>query len=108
NYLGSVEDKHYLGDGDIKENHMIHFIHKPLGFNIDLKVVKLTVPHPLTNESVEVDFSNSPTDIIKIQQNLNRNIKKMNNLTQGGSLGESSFSMPKLASDSIGSVLVSE
>lgn len=30
----------------------------------------------------------------------------MNNLTQGGSLGESSFSMPKLASDSIGSVLV--
>ncbi|WP_204117654.1 hypothetical protein, partial [Klebsiella pneumoniae] len=59
NYLGSVEDKHYLGDGDIKENHMIHFIHKPLGFNIDLKVVKLTVPHPLTNESVEVDFGNS-------------------------------------------------
>lgn len=108
NYLGSVEDKHYLNNNDIKENNTIRFIHQPLGYNLDLKVVKLTASHPLVNEPVEVDFSNSPMDIIKIQQRINRNIKTMNNLVQGGSQGESSFSMPKLASDSIGSVLVDE
>jgi len=108
NYLGSVEDKHYIGENDIKENYMIHFIHQPLGYDIDLKVVKLTASHPIVNEPVEVDFSNSPADIIKIQQGISRNIKKMNNLVKGGSLGGSSFSMPRLASDSIGSVLVDD
>ncbi|MDW4052645.1 prophage endopeptidase tail family protein [Staphylococcus saprophyticus] len=108
NYLGSVEDKHYIGHDDIKENNTIRFIHQPLGYNLDLKVVKLSYSHPLLNEPVEVDFSNSPKDIIKIQQNINRNIKRMNNLVKGGSLGGTSISMPKLASDSIGSVLVDE
>ena len=108
NHLGSVEEKHYIGHDDIKENNTIRFIHQPLGYNLDLKVVKLTQSHPLVNQPIEVDFSNSPTDIIKIQQRINRNVKTMNNLVQGGSLGGSSFSMPRLASDSIGSVLVNE
>lgn len=109
NYLGSVEEKHYLGNDDIKENNTIRFIHQPLGYNLDLKVVKLTQSHPLVNQPIEVDFSNSPTDIIKLQQRINRNIKTMNNLIKGGSPNSgSSFSMPKLASDSIGSVLVDE
>lgn len=108
NYLGSMEDKYYLGNDDIYENSKIRFIHQPLGYNLDLKVVKLTYSHPLVNEPVEVDFSNSPTDIIKIQQNISRNIKRMNNLVKGGSLGGASFSMPRLASDSIGSVLLDE
>ena len=108
NYLGSVENKHYLNNNDIKENNTIRFIHQPLGYNLDLKIVKITASHPLVNEPVEVDFSNSPTDIIKIQQGISRNIKKVNNLVKGGSLGGSSFSMPRLASDSIGSVLVNE
>ncbi|MFQ3889875.1 prophage endopeptidase tail family protein [Staphylococcus shinii] len=108
NYLGSVEEKHYLKNDDIHENSEIRFIHQPLGYNLDLKVVKLTCSHPLINEPVEVDFSNSPTDIIKIQQGISRNIKKMNNLVKGGSLSGSSFTMPRLASDSIGSVLVDE
>ncbi|MEJ7393142.1 prophage endopeptidase tail family protein [Staphylococcus saprophyticus] len=107
NYLGSVEDKHYIGHDDIKENNTIRFIHQPLGYNLDLKVVKLTASHPLVNEPVEVDFSNSPTDIIKIQQNLNRNIKKMNNLTQGDSLNSgSSISMPENYSDIVGVTLI--
>lgn len=108
NYLGSMEEKHYIRNDDVKENHMIRFIHQPLGYNLDLKVVKITESHPIVNQPVEVDFSNSPTDIIKIQQGINRNIKKVNNLVKGASLGGSSFSMPRLASDSIGSVLVDE
>ena len=108
NYLGSVEEKHYIGQDDIKENNTIRFIHQPLGYNLDLKVVKLTIPHPLSNEPLEVDFSNSPTDIIKIQQGINRNIEKVNNLVKNGTLGKSSVTIPRLASESIGSVLLNE
>ncbi|WP_336848953.1 prophage endopeptidase tail family protein [Staphylococcus nepalensis] len=108
NYLGSMEDKYYLGNDDIHENSKIRFIHQPLGYNLDLKVVKLTYSHPLVNEPVEVDFSNSPKDIIKIQQNINRNIKRMNNLVKGGSLGGSSFSMPESYSDIVGVTLLDE
>ena len=105
NYLGSVEDKHYIGHDDIKVNNTIRFIHQPLGYNLDLKVVKLTAPHPLANEPVEVDFSNSPTDIVKIQQGISRNIKKVNNLVKGGSLGGTSFTMPENYSDIVGVTL---
>ena len=105
NYLGSVEEKHYIGHDDIKENNTIRFIHQPLGYNLDLKVVKITAAHPLVNEPVEVDFSNSPTDIIKIQQGISRNIKKVNNLVKGGSLGGTSFSMPENYSDIVGVTL---
>ena len=69
----------------------MRFIHQPLGYNLDLKVVNLTYSHPLVNNPVEVDFSNSPKDIVKIQQNINRNIKKMNNLVKDASIGDTSF-----------------
>lgn len=107
NYLGSMEEKHYIRNDDVKENHMIRFIHQPLGYNLDLKVVKIIESHPVVNEPVEVDFSNSPTDIIKIQQRINRNIKTMNNLVQGGSLNSgSSFSIPEGYSDIVGVTLI--
>lgn len=105
NYLGSVEEKHYIGHNDIKEYNTIRFIHQPLGYNLDLKVVKLTASHPLVNQPVEVDFSNSPTDIIKIQQGISRNIKKVNNLVRGGSLGGASFTIPENYSDIVGVTL---
>ncbi|ARM68388.1 tail protein with endopeptidase domain [Staphylococcus virus IME1354_01] len=105
NYLGSVENKHYLNNDDIKENNTIRFIHQPLGYNLDLKVVKITASHPLVNEPVEVDFSNSPTDIIKIQQGISKNIKKVNNLVRGGSLGRASFTIPENYSDIVGVTL---
>ena len=105
NYLGSVENKHYLNNDDIKENNTIRFIHQPLGYNLDLKVVKITASHPLINEPVEVGFSNSPKDIIKIQQNINSNIKRMNNLVKSGALGGTSFSMPENYSDIVGVTL---
>src|SRR5699024_1665038 len=58
----------YLGYEQIKENNIIHFVHEPLGYNTDLKVVKITEPHPLVNEPVDVEFSNAKQDIISIQQ----------------------------------------
>lgn len=102
NYLGSPEDKKYLGNNDIQENSIVRFIHEPAGYNLDLKVVKITKKHPLVNQPVEVDFSNSPSDIIKIQQKVSRNIKKMNNLVKGDSIKGSSFSMPENYSDIVG------
>ena len=65
----------YLGLEQIKDNNMIRFIHKPLGFNTDLKVVKLSAPHAYVNESVQVEFSNASKDIVQIQNQINRNIK---------------------------------
>lgn len=106
NYLGSVDDKYYLNQNTIKDNNMIRFIHKPLSYNVDLKVVKLTESHPLTNRPAEVDFSNAPEDIIKIQQRLTTNIKKMNRRTTGGY--QPSFSMPENYSDIVGVTLVDD
>ena len=102
NYLGSTENKHYINNGDIKENNTIRFIHQPLGYNLDLKVVKITESHPYLNKPVEVDFSNSPTDIIKIQQNINRNIKKVNNLVKGSSLSDKALSETDNYSEVVG------
>ena len=98
----------YLGNWDIQDNNSMRFIHEPLGFNTDLKVVKVTRSHPYLNKPVEVEFSNAKADFIQIQQQTARRMKQVNNLIKGGSLGGSSFTMPKLASDSIGSVLVNE
>lgn len=108
NYLGSFEEKHYLRNDDIQENHMIHFIHQPLGYNLDLKVVKLTESHPLVNQPVEVDFSNSPTDIIKIQQQFNRNIKKISNISKGESIGASPYFITENYSDIVGVTILDD
>lgn len=108
NYLGSVEDKHYLNNNDIKENNTIRFIHQPLGYNLDLKVVKLTASHPLVNEPAEVNFSNTPKDIIKIQQQINRNIKRIANRSKTDSAESSSFSIVENYSDIVGVTLLDD
>ena len=99
----------YLGLEDIKDNNMIRFIHKPLGFNTDLKVVKLSAPHAYVNESVQVEFSNASKDMVQIQNQINRNIKTVNNLVKSGALSQgSTISMPKNYSDIVGVVLSSD
>mgnify|MGYP006950614441 CR=1 FL=1 len=50
----------------------------------------------------------SPKDILKMQQQTTKAIRKFNKQGIGGSNIDSSFSMPQLASDSIGSVLIDE
>lgn len=108
NYLGSPDEKHYLMNEEIKENSIIRFIHHPLGFNTDLRVVKLTESHPLVNEPAEVNFSNTPKDIIKIQQQINRNIKRITNRSKTDSAESSSFSIVENYSDIVGVTLVDD
>ncbi|WP_281673274.1 prophage endopeptidase tail family protein [Staphylococcus auricularis] len=101
----------YLGLETLHENNTIRFIHKPLGFNADLKVVKLIEKHPLVNQPMEVEFSNAKTDIVKIQQqlnkkikNFNKSIKKSTNNTEQIDI-QSSF---EKFSEDVGSVIIDE
>src|SRR5699024_5424627 len=96
----------YLGYEQIKENNIVHFVHEPLGYNTDLKVVKITEPHPLVNEPVEVEFSNAREDIISIQQKINRKIKQINQPSSKPTV--SSAVSIGLDYDIVGSVTVSE
>lgn len=109
NYLGSVEDKHYIKSGDIKENSLVRFIHKPMGYNVELKVVKITESHPIVPEPVEVEFSNASKDIIKIQLQESMKIKNMNNFV----ISERARRTNQVVStsdysDSVGSVVIGE
>lgn len=109
NYLGSVEDKQYIQNGDIKENSLVRFIHKPMGYNVELKVVKITESHPIIPKPVEVEFSNASKDIIKIQLQESMKIKNMDNFV----ISERARRTDQIVStsnysDSVGSVLIGE
>ncbi|MFG0935177.1 peptidase, partial [Staphylococcus sp. 231237_7MaSpsaltlick] len=95
---------HYLGNEDIKDNNTIRFVHEPLGFNLDLKVVKTTRSHPLTHQPVEVEFNNAKTDIVQIQQKMMRDIKN-NNDKAAGSV---QFTLPENYSDIVGVTTVDD
>lgn len=75
----------YLGYEQIQENHKVHLKHKPLQYDTDLKVVKLTESHPIMNVPVEIEFSNSRKDIVQIQQLINRNVRNVKNALKYGS-----------------------
>ena len=98
----------YLGDEKISERDLVYFKHNGLGFDTMLKVVKITEYHPLLNQPMEIDFSNKKTDIVKIQQSINKKIKKVDKQIRSGNLSNSNLTMPRIASDSFGSVLINE
>lgn len=108
NYLGSYDERHYIIDDDIKENSLVRFIHKPLGFNLDLKIVKLTKYHPLAQKANEVEFSNAKQDIISIQNKINMRIKRANSAIAQGNWNVDRNVHSDFYSDVIGSVLSSD
>lgn len=67
----------YVGNDAIKENSMVRLVHKPMGFNTDLKVKKLTKPHPYSGKRIEVEFTNSQSTILQLQRQLSRNLTKI-------------------------------
>lgn len=98
----------YLDTEEISERDQVYFKHKALGIDTVMKVIKITESHPILDLPVEVDFSNKRIDIITIQDEINKRI--FNNAKKLGTAPgqESSFVMPRIASDSFGSVLISE
>ena len=106
NYLGESDDRNYITEDDIKENSLVRFIHRPLGFNVELKVVKFTKYHPLAQKANEVEFSNSKQDIISIQTQANLRIKRASSTIAQGNWNTSTNIKSDFYSDVMGSVLV--
>ena len=105
NYLGSSDNRHYIIEDDIKENSLVRFIHKPLGFNTDLKIVKFTKYHPKAQKANEVEFSNSKQDIVSIQTQINLRIKRANSTIANGNWNVNNNVQQEFYSDVMGSVL---
>lgn len=92
----------YAGDNVYRENSKVRFVHKPLGFNVDLKIIKMTVPHPMTHERAEIEFTNSATDLLRIQQRISTNIRKINRAAEK----TDRQAIKRITSDSIGNVII--
>src|SRR5699024_1704399 len=112
---GSLQDEpgvevatNYIGLDRITENSEIRYSHKPTYYNLPFKVVKLTAPHPYANKPVDAEFSNARDDIIKIQQRINTQIKKMKNAKGGQSIDGSSLLIPESYSDIVGVTLLND
>lgn len=108
NYLTNGDDIVYIGDEDVKENNIVRFIHKPLNFNTDLKVVKLTKYHPLTQKPVDIEFSNAKIDIVDIQTRANQRIRRANGAIAQGNWNVNNNQSYDFYGDVMGSVLVDD
>ncbi|NQD98945.1 phage tail protein, partial [Staphylococcus xylosus] len=108
NYLTNGDDIMYIGEEDVKENNIVRFIHKPLNFNTDLKVVKLTKYHPLTQKPVDIEFSNAKIDIIDIQTRTNERIKRANSTIAQGNWNVNNNRSYDFYGDVMGSVLIDD
>ncbi|MDN5612420.1 MAG: phage tail protein [Staphylococcus equorum] len=108
NYLTNGDDIVYIGDEDVKENNVVRFIHKPLNFNTDLKVVKLTKYHPLTQKPVDIEFSNAKIDIVDIQTRANQRIRRANGAIAQGNWNVNNNQSYDFYGDVMGSVLIDD
>lgn len=97
----------YIGYDEVQENSLLHFVHKFLKFNDDLKVVKLTKYHPQTNTPCEIEFSNAKEDMASIQRKMVRRINNANSSIAYGGLDVDTIGYDGY-SDVIGSVLVDD
>lgn len=57
----------------------VFFVHELMGYNTELKVVKLERGHPFTNTIDSVGFSNEIKDMVQIQQALNKRMQAQDN-----------------------------
>lgn len=105
NYLGDTFERRYITNEDLKENNLVRFIHKPLHFNVDLKIVKLTKFHPFMGQPVEVEFSNAKKDIIDIQNQIDLRMKRATNSIANGNWNVNKNEKSNYFTDVVGSVL---
>lgn len=90
----------------------VFFVHETMGYNTELKVIRLERGHPLANTIDNVSFSNNVTDMVQIQRALNKRLKKQDNLFnyQSKVLNkiQSKSELKPFATETIGSVLDDE
>lgn len=92
----------YTGWNRYKENSKVRFVHKALDFNVDLKVVKMTIPHRTSLESAEIEFTNTATDLLRIQQLINTRLQRINNI----STSTNQQAITKITSDTVDTVII--
>lgn len=69
-------DLKYTDTETITERDSLYFVHEPLNFSTDLKIIKIKKSHDLMKIPIEIGFSNSKKDIVNIQYALANNIKQ--------------------------------
>lgn len=69
----------YVGEEPIRERDSIWFVHEIMGFDSELKVVRLKKSHPLNKMPDEIGFSNNQKDIVQINNTITSKIKKVSN-----------------------------
>ena len=72
----------YIDREQIDENDAIWFIHEPLGYDTELRVVSIKRKHPLNPEPDEISFSNNKNDITKIYNQITGQIKNVDKAIQ--------------------------
>ena len=72
----------YIDREQINENDAIWFIHEPLGYDTELRVVSIKRKHPLNPEPDEISFSNNKNDITKIYNQITGQIKNVDKAIQ--------------------------
>lgn len=72
----------YIDREQINENDAIWFIHEPLGYDTELRVVSIKRKHPLNPAPDEIAFSNNKNDIIKIHNQITGQIKNVDKAIQ--------------------------
>ena len=96
----------YLDYEEVSERDIFHFRHEPLQLEDDLKVVKITEYHPFVNKPSEVEFSNAKTDLVSINQEVNKRLRNISAAISSGRLGTGSNSsiVGTISARSVGSV----
>lgn len=99
----------YIDREQIDENDAIWFIHEPLGYDTELRVVSIKRKHPLNPEPDEISFSNNKNDIIKIYNQITGQIKNVDKAIQKNSINNIyEPSTGYVEGPIVGSVLINE
>lgn len=69
----------YISQNKLTSRDKVFFVNEIMGYNTELKVVKLERSHPYTNKIDTVSFSNEIKDMIQIQQSMNQRLRAQDN-----------------------------
>ncbi|MGW7932333.1 prophage endopeptidase tail family protein [Staphylococcus xylosus] len=69
----------YISQNKLTPRDKVFFVNEIMGYNTELKVVKLERSHPYTNKIDTVSFSNEIKDMIQIQQSMNQRLRAQDN-----------------------------
>ncbi|AZB66802.1 prophage endopeptidase tail family protein [Staphylococcus pseudintermedius] len=102
----------YISKTKLTPRDKVFFVHETMGYNTELKVIRLERGHPLANSIDTVSFSNNTVDMVQIQRSLNKRLKKQDNLFnyQSKVLNkiQSKSNLKPFTTETIGSVLDDE